>query len=193
VLNKVMKKIKVGKVIISPLLGFIPLATTIPLILTAHTPVLASCAATVSDGGFEQQQVTSVQRPWVREGRAGMDIGNRLSLSGRNNAWIRHNQGWNGIRQAVNLRAGSTYTLTAMVRTSGNLTDGYFGFRDAQQRPVSEIKFGAMTNYRELKVVFRPHQTGTYHVFTGLWALNQDTWAQIDEVQVTGGGCADVE
>jgi len=45
--------------------------------------------------------------------------------------------------------------------------------------------------YKELKVVFRPQQSGTYYVFTGLWALNQDTWAQVDEFRVTGGACAD--
>ncbi|BBC23244.1 hypothetical protein ABRG53_0987 [Pseudanabaena sp. ABRG5-3] len=48
-----------------------------------------------------------------------------------------------------------------------------------------------MTKYRELKVVFRPQETGNYYVFTGLWALNQDTWAQVDEVRMTGGSCAD--
>ena len=155
------------------------------------TSVHASCASPLDDGGFEQQTSGAVLRPWFREGQAGIDINKGLSLSGRNNAWIRNSKGWNGIRQSVKLTAGSTYTLTARVRTSGNLTDGYFGFRNAQQKPVAEIKFGAMASYKELKVVFRPQQSGTYYVFTGLWALNQDTWAQVDEFRMTGGSCAD--
>lgn len=155
------------------------------------SPVYASCASPLDDGGFEQQTVASIVKPWIREWRAGIDINKGLSFNGKNNAWIRNNQGWNGIRQSVQLRAGSTYTLTARVRTSANLTDGYFGFRNSQQKPVAQTQFVAASNYRELKVVFRPQETGTYYVFTGLWALNQDTWAQVDELSIKGGSCAD--
>jgi len=111
------------------------------------TSVYASCASPLDDGGFEQQTTGSILKPWFREGKAGIDINKGLSFTGRNNAWIRNNKGWNGIRQPVKLTAGSTYTVTARVRTSGNLTDGYFGFRNAQQKPVAEIKFGAMATY----------------------------------------------
>lgn len=185
-----MKFITIDKAIIPLFTGLSAIASIVSL-TSRPSPVYASCASPLDDGGFEQQTVASIMKPWIREGRAGIDINKGLSSSGKNNAWIRHNQGWNGIRQSVKLRAGSTYVLTARVRTSGNLTDGYFGFRNSQQKPVAQAQFGAMPKYQELKVSFRPQETGTYYVFTGLWALNQDTWAQVDEFRITGGSCAD--
>jgi hypothetical protein len=184
-------EINKGKFSLSTELIAIASITSLVLTLLTPTSVHASCASPLDDGGFEQQTTGSVLKPWFREGQAGIDLNKGLSLTGRNNAWIRNSKGWNGIRQPVKLTAGSTYTVTARVRTSGNLSDGYFGFRNAQQKPVAEIKFGAMASYKELKAVFRPQQSGTYYVFTGLWALNQDTWAQVDEFRMTGGSCAD--
>lgn len=156
----------------------------ISVITMPSHPAMAVCVAKLSDGDFESQRSRAVRSPWFLEGRGGIDIGRSLSYSGKNNAWVRHNSGWNAIRQPVRLLAGTVYTLTARVRTSGNVRDGYFGFRDARQRPVAEIKFGPLPTYQELRVQFRPTQTGTYNIFAGIWALNQDTWAQIDNVDV---------
>jgi hypothetical protein len=103
-----------------------------------------------------------------------IDVRLGFGHGGEKNAWARNNTGWNAIRQPVLLSAGVTYTLRGFVRSSGNVRDGYFGFRDAAQRPVSEIKYGPLHGYRELSVRFRPARTGTYNVFTGIWAPNQD-------------------
>ena len=140
----------------------------------------AQCVAKPNDGSFENQLTDVIRMPWVVEGRGGIDRGKNLGQSGRNNAWIRNNTGWNGIRQAVRLNAGDTYTLKGFVRTSGNVRDGYFGFRDSYQKPVSEIKYGPLPSYTQLKVQYRPTVSGTYYIFTGIWALNQDSWAQTD-------------
>jgi hypothetical protein len=147
-------------------------------------PAHALCAAILRDGGFEGQKSPSVGGSWISEGRTGIDIDENLSYAGKNNAWLRHNKGWNGIRQSVRLQKGETYKLKAMVRTSENVTDGYIGFRDQNQRPVSEIKFGATTGYQMLEVTFRPNRTDNYNVFVGIHALGQDTWAQIDNVRL---------
>jgi hypothetical protein len=154
--------------------------------------VQALCAARPDDRDFENQTTDVIRMPWIVEGRGGIDRDKRLSQSGRNNAWIRNNTGWNGIRQAVRLNAGDTYTLTGFVRTSGNVRDGYFGFRDSQQKPVSEIKYGPLASYTQLKVQYRPTVSGTYYIFTGIWALNQDSWAQIDNF-VLRFPCRDTE
>jgi hypothetical protein len=145
----------------------------------------------VARRNFELQRRDTVSAPWIAEGRSGIDIRRNLSYGGSNNAWARNNTGWNAIRQPVRLSAGVTYTLKAFVRTSGNVGDGYFGFRDASQHPVSEIKFGPVTGYRELRVQFRPTRTGSYNVFTGFWAPNQDAWIQVDNVRVEFP-CSDV-
>jgi hypothetical protein len=152
-------------------------------LLSWHT-TMGQCVSVLRDGDFEAQRRGTVSAPWVGEGAAGIDIARSLSHHGSNNAWARNTTGWNAIRQPVRLSEGVTYTLKAFVRTSPNVRDAYFGFRDAAQRPVSEIKFGPLPAYRELRVRFRPNRTGSYNVFTGLWALNQDSWIQVDYVRL---------
>lgn len=154
------------------------------LLLIPYHTAMAQCVSPMRDGDFESQRIGTVSSPWVAEGSAGIDIGRSLSYHGRNNAWARNNTGWNAIRQTVRLSAGVPYTLKAFVRTSDNVRDGYFGFRNSSQRPVSEIRFGSLPGYRELSVRFSPARTGTYNIFTGLWAPNQDAWIQVDYLRV---------
>jgi hypothetical protein len=152
---------------------------------------LAQCGSALDDGDFEQQRRLTVSNPWIPEGTTGIDLRRELSRSGWNNAWSRNVTGWNAIRQRVHLSAGVLYTLTGFVRTSANVRDGYFGFRDARQHPVSEIKFGPLPGYRELRVQFRPAQTGDYFVFTGFWAPNADGWIRMDRYNLYSP-CEDV-
>jgi hypothetical protein len=149
---------------------------------------MAQCTAPriLKNGDFDEQSSGAVRRPWFAEGKAGIS---------NNNAWARNKTGWNALRQAVSLSSGVTYTLKARVRTSGNVRDAYFGFRDGSQHPVSEIKFGPLTGYRELRVEFRPTRTDTYNVFIGVWAPNQDAWIEVDYVHLEsslGSPCNDV-
>ena len=146
--------------------------------------VKASCAFRPDDPSFEQQRSRSVSRPWALEGAGGIDIGKGLSQSGPNNAFVRNSQGWNAIRQRVVLQAGSRYTINAYVRTSSNVQDGYFGFRNANQKPVAEIKYGPLLQYSPLKVSFVPTVTGEYFIFAGIWAVNGDSWAQFDNYRL---------
>jgi hypothetical protein len=144
----------------------------------------AQCASVVRDGDFEAQRRDTVSAPWFSEGSAGIDIQKGVSHHGRNNAWIRNTNGWNAIGQTVHLSEGVTYSLKAFVRTSDGVRDGYLGFRDASQSAVSELRFGPILSYRELSVQFRPTHSGTYNVFAGVWARNQDSWIQLDNVRV---------
>ena len=163
------------------------------LLLSYHPSAKAQCVGPLRDGSFEEATKGTVNKSkWVKEGIAGIDINAGLSFRGRNNAWVRNTTGWNAIRQAVQLSEGVSYTLRAFIRTSGNVRDGYFGFRDAGQHPVSEIKFGQSPVYRQLTVRFKPARTGRYYIFAGLWAPNQDAWIQVDEVTVSFP-CNDVE
>jgi hypothetical protein len=147
-------------------------------------PATAQCTSVLRDGDFEAQRRVTVGAPWFTEGSAGIDIQKGLSNHGRNNAWIRNTNGWNAIGQTVHLSEGVTYTLKAFARTSAGVRDGYFGFRDARQSSVSELRFGPLLSYRELSVQFRPTRTGTYNIFAGVWAHNQDSWVQLDNVRV---------
>lgn len=153
---------------------------------------VAQCAAKPGDGGFEIQHRARVDPPWVQEGSAAIDILMENSHDGDNNASAGGRTGWNAIRQRVQLVAGAAYTLTAFVRTTGDVRDGYFGFRDAAQHPVVETKFGPYGRYTQLSVRFRPGVTGTYNVFIGFWAPTAQSRIQVDDVQLIGGPCGDV-
>ena len=142
----------------------------------------ASCASPYGNLDFEQQPSSY----WVTEGRAGFDINKGYSFRGRNNAWLRNVSDWNGIRQQVRLKPNSNYILEAYVRTSANVTDGYFGVRDTQQKVWSELKFGSLPQYTKLTLQFRTGNASTYNIFTGFWALGQDSWVQVDTYSLKG-------
>jgi hypothetical protein len=160
-------------------------------LLPSTNTALAICASLLLDGNFERQNRNTVSRPWVAEGKAGIDVGKRLSAEGRNNAWARSASGWNAIRQQVQLSQGVPYILTGAIRSSGNMRDGYFGIRDAAQKPVSEVKFGPLGNYRRLEVRYTPAYSGWHNIFAGFWATGKDAWIQIDDIQLMAP-CNDV-
>ncbi|QLE54611.1 hypothetical protein [Nostoc sp. TCL26-01] len=175
---------------ISKIAIFITTAVTLSF---SYIPTHASCASPLNGGNFEGQTSQRVSSPWIGEGRVGIDRGLGYSNSGRNNAWMRNASGWNGIRQRVRLQPNTQYQLTVYARTSANVTDGYFGVRDARQKVFSEIKFGSLPRYTPLTLSFRTGNETTYNIFTGFWALGQDSWVQVDDYRLTGGSCADVE
>lgn len=84
----------------------------VSLLISNHAAI-AMCASKPEDGGFERQRSATVGKPWVAEGRAGIDIGRKLSHRAANNAWARNNTGWNAIRQPIVLTAGDLYTIKA--------------------------------------------------------------------------------
>jgi hypothetical protein len=162
------------------------------IMLWAKLPVVhALCTSMLRDGSFEMQRSRTLRGPWIGEGAAGVDIALDFAREGRNNAYARNVRGWNGLRQSVTLAAGARYNVSAFVRTSANLRDGYFGFRDAAQRPVAELKFGARPRYSEVQVTFVARASGVHYIFIGFWAPNQDAWIQVDSFQLYGP-CSDV-
>jgi hypothetical protein len=161
------------------------------LMLPPTSPAQAQCTSPLLDGNFERQNRNTVNRPWVAEGKAGIDIGKRLSAEGRNNAWARSASGWNAIRQPVQLSQGVPYILTGVIRSSGNMRDGYLGIRDAAQKPMAEVRFGPLAAYRRLEVRYTPSYSGWHNIFAGFWAPGKDAWIQVDDIQLMAP-CNDV-
>ena len=147
---------------------------------------MAQCVCPLKDGGFEEEDKAHMNKSkWIREGSAGIDFGTHKSFHGLNNASVNADKGWNAIRQPVRLDQQYTYVLEVYIKTSDNVRDGYFGFRDATQHPVAEIKFGASAVYRRLTVRFKPPRTGRYYVFAGAWSPGQPAWIKVDEFSMT--------
>jgi hypothetical protein len=182
------KKSNVRLLSLLSIFSILGLSISATVLTTSFTPVSALCAAPLSNGYFNQSKSTSAQSSWETEGQVTFPLIQESSPY-KHYALVKNESGWNAIRQRVRLSKGSTYKLTAKVRTSANLTDGYFGFRNTQQQPVSEIKFNHSN--RNLTVVFRPQTSGYYYVFAGLWANNGYTGMQVLNVNLTGGTCDD--
>jgi hypothetical protein len=163
------------------------------LVLMPYHTAKAQCASILSDGDFEEQRSDRLGIPWTPEGRAAIDPKRGLSYRGDNNAWAGKKAGWSGFyHYPTRLSAGREYVLTAFVKTSGDVHDGYFGFRDKTKRPVIELKkFGPLPNYKELTVKFRPATTGLYNVFIGFWAPTPESWIRVDLMRLDSG-CQDV-
>ena len=58
--------------------------------------------------------------------------------------------------------------------------------RDSQQKVWSELKFANLSEYTKLTLQFRTGNASTYNIFTGLWALGQDSWVQVDGFSLKG-------
>lgn len=131
----------------------------------------------VQDPSFERDSLGST---WVCTVACGIDE-ETWGLSGINNAWITHVDGWSDIHQTVVLEPDTNYRLSAWVRTSANNAAGYFGIRSTTAI-VAETHYGAATTWTRLDVTFNSGSTTSADVFVGLWGVTETTWAQIDDV-----------
>jgi hypothetical protein len=145
----------------------------------------------VQDNGFEQQTSRTISAPWTAEGSGGkgIDIGLGFAASGRNNAFIRtagaHE--WNAITQVVRVKPRTRYRVSANVRTSNNVRDGYFGARTVPGNQIlKERRFAAMKSYTRLIFDVDSGDNDTLRIFIGYWAAGQDSWIQIDDVWAGG-------
>jgi len=135
----------------------------------------------VNDPGFEDAGTG----PWACTAQCGVDHAAGNAHSGADNGWVRNTSGWNDIEQTVTVAPNTNYTLTGWVRTSANNTDGYFGVRAVGGAVIGEEKFGALSGYTQLTVHLNTGNHTTLQVYGGLWAVNGDTWAQLDDVSLT--------
>jgi hypothetical protein len=134
----------------------------------------------VADGGFE----SSGLGPWACTAQCGVDAGIGNAHAGANNGWVRNTTGWNDIHQTVAVAANTNYTLTGWVRTSSNNSAGYFGVRDLGGAVIGETQYSALGAYTKLTVHLFSGSRTSVVVYGGLWAVNGDTWAQLDDVSL---------
>lgn len=135
----------------------------------------------VADPGFE----SAGMGPWTCAGQCGVDQGLGNAHSGANNGWVRNTTGWNDIDQTISVAPNTDYTLTGWVRTSADNSAGYFGVRDLGGNVIGEDEYNSLPGYTELTVHLNTGDNTSVEVYGGLWALNQDTWAQFDDVSLT--------
>lgn len=138
----------------------------------------------VADPGFESPTLA----PWSCAGQCGVDQGLGNANSGANNGWVRNTTGWNDIEQTVSVTPNTEYTLTGWLRTSSDNTAGYFGVRTTGGTVVDETEYNSLPGYTELTVGLDSGNNTSLVVYGGLWAQNQDTTVQIDDVFLAPSG-----
>ncbi|ATB33920.1 DUF4185 domain-containing protein [Melittangium boletus] len=142
----------------------------------------------VGQGGFEQQPGATATSPWYVEGKGGVDRGLGFTRSGANNGWVRNDvPGWNALKQEVAVTPNTQYTLSAWVKTSNTLNEGYFGARMLRGGPIlNELKLTQpLGGYTQLSVRFNSGANHSVEIFAGVWANNGDTWLQADDFVMT--------
>lgn len=133
---------------------------------------------------------------WFFTGNAGYDFGKGLAHFGPNNAWVRATSGWNAINRFQTVVPHTDYIVSAWLRFSDSLTDGYFSVRAAPElngegRILTERKLvgpnhpnPSKDNYNRFRLRFDTQGWERILLYVGLWGMGQDAWIQIDDVQV---------
>lgn len=147
-------------------------------------PLQPPAGNVVANPGFESPTMA----PWTCSGQCGVDQGLGNANSGTNNGWVRNTTGWNDIDQTVPVTPNTEYTLTGWLRTSSDNTAGYFGVRNTGGTVVDETEYNSLPGYTELTVSLDSGNNSSLVVYGGLWAPNQDTSAQIDDVFLAPSG-----
>lgn len=135
---------------------------------------------------------------WFTTGGAGFDYGKGLAYREKGNAWVRGSKGWNALNRFHEMKPNTRYIVSAMLRLSPGLTDGYFSVREARElngngRIITEVKLIGPTDYRKVELSFTTGNLNRVLFYVGLWGTGRDVWIQIDdfiiaEAAPTGGG-----
>jgi len=123
---------------------------------------------------------------WFTTGGAGFDYNKGLAYREKGNAWVRGSSGWNALNRFHDIKPNTAYTVSAMLRLSPGLTDGYFSVREARElngngRIITEVKLVGPTDYREFRLNFTTGNLNRVLFYIGLWGTGRDVWIQIDD------------
>jgi len=143
----------------------------------------------LTNGSFDS--ASTIAAPWGTEGpdAKGIDVKlpDRSRTGGGNNAWIRAGSwSWNALTQTIPVQPNTAYALTAWVRGTTNIYHGYLGVRNAANQAVHlETQFQGTGQYQLLTVKFNSGANTSLTAFAGYWAQGQDSWIQLDDVNLS--------
>jgi Glycosyl hydrolases family 28 len=149
------------------------------------SPLMGGASAeTVMNGGFEVGEAAY----WSSVGTRGSDVGANNASVGQDGAWYGYiqyfSQGYTALYQGVRLDAGQTYTLKALLQSSGR---SFRLFVYDTCTSASQTTNFSNTSWQAVSLVFEADSTcGDYHVgidnFNG---YSSGDWARIDDMSIT--------
>ncbi len=139
------------------------------------------------DGGFEDDWHDAIHLPWMLlgSGTGGVDMRQGKAYNGKNNAWISAGNGQTvGLCQnRVMVEPNTAYSLTAAIRSSGNVKDGYIQVvQSGSGKVIAKTAFGAQKSYGVITLPFDPGEATYVDVQIGYTGPGASSWMQIDEV-----------
>jgi hypothetical protein len=165
------------------------------VLIPCHTAMGQCAVLNILKGDFRSPDPSgTVRRPWYADGEEKGKYGWVLNGSARFDARFDNVPGWKDLHQSVSLLANKGYELTAVVRTSPNMREGYLGFGGASLPKHVVTQFGPQTGFKTVRVTFTPLQAGSYDVFIGFWARDKEAFIEVSAVSLvrSSGGCDDV-
>ena len=160
------------------------------MLIPCH-PAMGQCTiSNILKGDFRGPSEGTVKRPWYAEGEAKGKYGWILTPfpsfaygsaaqfdfadgSARFDARFDNITGWKALHQSVSLLANKGYELTAVVRTSPNMREGYLGFRGAGlPKQPKQTQFGPQAGFKMARYV-RPGSGRQLRCFRRLLGTRQ--------------------
>lgn len=150
-----------------------------------------------TSGETKTQFDFETEQGWWFTGGAGLDYDRGFEHSGRGNGWVRATSGWNAINNQINVKPNSNCRVSAWLRTSDTLTDGYisvipFNIDGTTGSVINELKLvgvGAPNpqnkNYNLFSFDFNSGENDRLLFYVGLWGNGNDSWIQVDDVEVS--------
>jgi hypothetical protein len=136
----------------------------------------------IADQGFEGTGTSG--GPWACTGNCGTDRNLGFAHSQRNNGFVRYNQGWNDVHQAVSVTPNTTYRLTGWLRTSTNSDNGFFGIRTTGGAVLGEAHFTRVDAYTMFTATANSGANTSLVAYAGVWTDHGDIWLQLDDVML---------
>lgn len=158
------------------------------LLISITTPIFAAEPENlVKDPSFEEQ-TDDVAEPWRIQDDvelSGIDAGDR-ALTGEKNVWFRTTNGWNSVRQFVDVEKNTDYILTAYVKAGTDIKDIYFGVwpdgaAQGKEQVFKTEEFENAAEYTKLTFEFNSEEAERVDVFLGSVQSEGDNWVNVDD------------
>jgi hypothetical protein len=144
----------------------------------------------VQDGGFEEDWHDAIYLPWMLagSGSGGVDMRNGKAYNGKNNAWLCAQNGkmvWL-TQNRIMVEPNAKYVLTAAIRTSGNVEDGFLRIMKSGKdgKAIAQTIYGTQKKYTLVTLSLETGNTAHVDVQIGYTGPGASSWMQIDEVSL---------
>lgn len=138
------------------------------------------------DSSFEMSTTFDVADGWVLQGRGGIDTVSTWANVGKQQFWLRSNEGRHLVTQQVAVQPNTRYRLTGWLTTGdsvgGDAGEGLFGVQTSGPGAsvLAEERFGDLDGYTRFVVEFDTGTNALVDVYAGS-TMTADRWVQGDD------------